>query len=159
MQSLAWGTTFHDTMFFLALDLGEHPSEQELKSTKDLILTLAKAVPCPKCQHDASMYFKSRPLAAKSSEQLLDELVTFHNHINMKIKKNGILTTKDALKLFFDRHYGTGLFLSSLDQKRMEDYKKFCHLQTELHNANVRIQVLEKKLGQSNASSDAEQKN
>mmetsp|Transcript_15596 Transcript_15596/g.30618 ORF Transcript_15596/g.30618 Transcript_15596/m.30618 type:complete len:168 (+) Transcript_15596:215-718(+) len=135
MQSLAWGTTFHDTMMFLALDLGEQPSPEKLQKTTSLILQLALSVPCPKCRHHAAEYFQTHPLKPTSTDDVVDQLVAFHNHLNVQLEKNGSWTTDQALKAFWERHYGIGLFLSDLDLKRLEDQKKTVHLQAQLTNA------------------------
>jgi len=134
MQSSVWGTNFHDTMMFLALDLGDSPSPTELKETCSLIRSLAEHVPCPRCKAHAVEYFNQNPLLGSTTDEVVQYLVTFHNSVNARLQKDDTWSVDRALEAFYQRHYGIGYFISQLDFKRREDYRTVSALRDEVRN-------------------------
>jgi hypothetical protein len=143
MQADIWGTTFHDTMLFLALDLGSDPEQEAVQETVRLLKDIAIHVPCPKCQYHAKQYLADHRFeACRDTDEVVQYLVSFHNSINRELGKDDSWTVERALDAFYDRNYSTGYFISQLDTKRREDY-------LEIQKLRRRVAFLETELGQS----------
>lgn len=139
MQSDVWGTNFHDTMMFLALDLGDSPSQNEVKDTCSLIQSLAEHVPCPKCKAHAIKYFSNHPFICRNTDDVVQYLVTFRNSVNARLQKDDTWTVDRALEAFYQRHYGIGYFVSQLDFKRREDFQTVSALRNQVRDLQSKL--------------------
>ena len=126
MMAAIWGTLFHDVMMFLALDLGENPSEKKLDLTLSTIKNIVEVLPCQKCKNHARIYFENNLeswITAENSHSLIEFLVQMHNSINKITGKKSDWTIEEATNMFFHRYFSSKRFISIVDQKRLEDHE------------------------------------
>ncbi len=127
MHPQLWGPIGHDfILFMIAESYPETPNAKQQAKMEATLSGIFDFLPCQSpCSNNANKYYNLHPFRYTSRQELLEDYVAFHNHINAtKINPSrSDWTVLEALQAAHSR-YGTSL--RSLDramQMRAEDHK------------------------------------
>jgi len=96
-----FGPHIWDTLMYVALNYPTEPTEEQQQVMTQFLTTLVRVLPCPGCANHAIKYVELHPPHVSNGEKLLEWVVAFHNHVNIKLKKPvmSVLEAKQALIL------------------------------------------------------------
>jgi len=127
-----WGTLFHDFMLLSAQEYPTDPTEEDKSDMLYFIKYTFKRLPCPHCRAHAMSYLSKNPLDVASKKQLMQWLVTFHNHVNRRQKKRSNWTLAEALESQKKR-LGSDLdALERANKIRIEDHEHIHQLEQQI---------------------------
>ncbi len=87
MFPVVWGSRAWDLMFLVAMNYSETPNKENQTSMLQFFESLMKVLPCFACSQHAFEYISKNPPNVSSRMGLVEWVVTFHNHVNERLKK------------------------------------------------------------------------
>lgn len=123
MHTHVWGPICHDLLLFIANSFSENPTKEESESMRLFIINLFNNLPCEDCKLHAMNYLHEHPIQVSSKKQLLNDIVTFHNTLNLKDGKKSDWTPLEALSAASARYFTNFRKLERAQQIRLEDHR------------------------------------
>lgn len=123
MHPLIWGQICHDMLLFICAGYADDPTQEEKESMQLCIFHLFKRLPCQECAINAASYVAAHPINVNSRKELIQYIVTFHNHQDEIAGKKHDWTPLEAMDAAYARHMTNFKHILRADQKRIEDHK------------------------------------